>query len=249
MTRTDRIEERQKERRGEAKQSAERKEGRQRERERYGKEEDAWSGQDRRANGGHRTEMASGSAFQYSTLATLGHPTSSAPRLPPSCPPSCSSASSASLSLVPTPCPLHTHIYTRSCFLSLSLFLYFFPSIFPSALSPVPIASSSFSAAVSSLSDRSSASSFGLRVLLFRSSAFLSFRSFAGSDFPPYGDTADESILRTLSNASSSLFLFPCLFPFSSLSFTLFLALSPDSPCPLSRISRSYAYFSIKLGD
>lgn len=36
--------------------------------------EDAWSEQDRRANGGHRTEMASGSAFQYSTLATLGHP-------------------------------------------------------------------------------------------------------------------------------------------------------------------------------
>lgn len=56
-----------------------RKEDRQRERERDGKEEDAWSGQDRRANGGHRTEMASGSAFQYSTLATLGRPTSSGP--------------------------------------------------------------------------------------------------------------------------------------------------------------------------
>ncbi|TGZ32790.1 Uncharacterized protein DBV15_00914 [Temnothorax longispinosus] len=59
-----------------------------------GKEEDAWSGQDRRANGGHRTEMASGSAFQYSTLATLGHPTSSVS--PPSSS-SCSSASSASV--------------------------------------------------------------------------------------------------------------------------------------------------------
>ncbi|KYM79980.1 hypothetical protein ALC53_09506 [Atta colombica] len=46
------------------------------------REKEAWSGQDRRANGGHRTEMASGSAFQYSTLATLGHPTSSDP-LPP----------------------------------------------------------------------------------------------------------------------------------------------------------------------
>lgn len=33
--------------------------------------EDARSWQDSRANGGHRTEMASGSAFQYSTLATL----------------------------------------------------------------------------------------------------------------------------------------------------------------------------------
>ena len=39
-----------------------------------GGSKDAWSGQDRRTNGGHRTEMASGSAFQYSTLATLGHP-------------------------------------------------------------------------------------------------------------------------------------------------------------------------------
>lgn len=37
------------------------------------------SGQDRRANGGHRTEMASGSAFQYSTLATSGHPLSLSP--------------------------------------------------------------------------------------------------------------------------------------------------------------------------
>ncbi|EFN73149.1 hypothetical protein EAG_15247 [Camponotus floridanus] len=31
----------------------------------------AWSGQDRRTNGGHRTEMASGSAFQYSQQVTL----------------------------------------------------------------------------------------------------------------------------------------------------------------------------------
>jgi len=74
-------------RRGETRQSGGSEEKRrqtERKREGNGKEEDAWCGQDRRANGGHRTEMASGSAFQYSTLATLGHPTSSAshPALP-----------------------------------------------------------------------------------------------------------------------------------------------------------------------
>lgn len=100
-----------------------------REKEKYGKEEDTWSGQDRRANGGHRTEMASGSAFQYSTLATLGHPTSSAPRLPPSCPPSCSSASSASLSLVPTPRPLRAYIYMYTHTFFLSFFTSFLPSL------------------------------------------------------------------------------------------------------------------------
>ncbi|EZA58958.1 hypothetical protein X777_16917 [Ooceraea biroi] len=57
--------------------SGEKRSQTERKREEDGKEEDAWCGQDRRANGGHRTEMASGSAFQYSTLATLGHPTSS----------------------------------------------------------------------------------------------------------------------------------------------------------------------------
>jgi len=74
-------------RRGETRQSGgsgEKRRQTERKREGNGKEEDAWCGQDRRANGGHRTEMASGSAFQYSTLATLGHPTSSAshPALP-----------------------------------------------------------------------------------------------------------------------------------------------------------------------
>ncbi|KYN01234.1 hypothetical protein ALC62_07853 [Cyphomyrmex costatus] len=91
---------------------ARRKAARQREREGDGKEEDAWSGQDRRANGGHRTEMASGSAFQYSTLATLGHPTSSDP--PP--PSSCSSASSASLSF------LYPHLILLHSLASLSFF-------------------------------------------------------------------------------------------------------------------------------
>lgn len=92
-----------KRRNGEKRRQTERKRG-------VGKEEDAWSGQDRRTNGGHRTEMASGSAFQYSTLATLGHPSLS-------CPPSpspCSSASSISLSLLLAPAPRPSRSLSRS---------------------------------------------------------------------------------------------------------------------------------------
>jgi len=56
------------------------------------------------------------------------------------------------------------------------------------------------------------------------------------TDFPPYGDTADESIPRTLSNASLSLSL-SSFFSFSWI------------PRILLWIFRSYAYFSIKPGD
>lgn len=124
-------------RRREERQSKVRREGRQRERERYGKEEDTWSGQDRRANGGHRTEMASGSAFQYSTLATLGHPTSSAPRLSPSCPllvlqhPQRLSPSFPHLVLCArTHTRIHIYVYTRSFFLSLLLSFHLFVGSF-----------------------------------------------------------------------------------------------------------------------
>jgi len=190
--------------------------------------------------------MASGSAFQYSTLATLGHPTSSDP-LPPS---SCSSASSASLFfLYPHLIFLHSlSSLVLSSFLSLSLslsFLSLLPFSFCLSVSParlfLPFRSpSSFSAAISSLSDRSSASSFGLRVLLFRSSAFLSFRSPADSSY------GLSSLRRHCGRIHSADFIERIsLFLFLSL---LFLCLS-RIPRILLWIFRSYAYFSIKPGD
>jgi len=128
-------EEREREREREKREARQREKKIDREKERAdGKEEDAWSGQDRRANGGHRTEMASGSAFQYSTLATLGHPTSSVPLLLSSC----SSASSAFLSFL---CPhfiLLRSLISLSFFLSAFLLLSFCLS--RAVLSPVPIA-------------------------------------------------------------------------------------------------------------
>lgn len=125
--------------------------------------EDTWSEQDRRANGGHRTEMASGSAFQYSTLATLGHPVSSAS--PSGLP--CSSASSAFLS-----CIASFALFSLSCFYCLA------DSRRTSSSNRAVLF---LLVAVSSFSNRSSASSFGFRLLLFRFSAFLSFRSLARS--------------------------------------------------------------------
>lgn len=187
--------------------------------------------------------MASGNAFQYSTLTTLGHPTSSVPP-PSSLPPPpflFFSILGVSLLLVPVP-----HPFALS---HRSFFLPFFPSFLPfsfclsvsTAQLFLPFRSpSSFSAAISSLSDRSSASSFGLRVLLFRSSAFLSFRSLA--------DSSDElsSLRRHCGRIHSadfiehiflSFLLSPFLFSFSQILRVLLW------------IFRSYAYFSIKLGD
>lgn len=162
-----------------------------------GGKEDAWSGQDRRANGGHRTEMASGSAFQYSTLATLGHPLPLR-YLPRSlsvsvylglsvclflslsisvslclCPPlpslrSSSSPSSASLSTSSSPFLLSAELYLslpRSSFtLSPTPFRSSrHPSLLPQSDSPLLLLPRSHP------SRCCSASSFGLRVLLFRS--------------------------------------------------------------------------------
>lgn len=187
--------------------------------------------------------MASGSAFHYSTLATLGHPSLlclSPPLLlllvlqhPRSLSPSRARASSFAFSL-----PLSTS-----------------PSAFPSppcgSLSPGPDRCPLSTPRSHPSRTEAPASSFGLRVLLFRSSAFLSFRSLAGSeptDFPPYGDTADESILRTLSNASSFLSSlsscsptsftdFPCLLR-GSLDLTLTFRLSPE----IKSLSRKIFY-------
>lgn len=168
--------------------------------------------------------MASGSAFQYSTLATLGHPTSSVP---------------SPLLVLQHPRRLSPS-YTRTlsfCTLS-SLFLPFFLSLsfsFCLSISPARLflpfqSSSSFSAAISSFSDRSSAFSFGLRVLLFRSSAFLSFRSLA--------DSSDglSSLRRHCGRIHSADFiecisLSPSLIPLS------FGSSFADSPRPLVDLS------------
>lgn len=178
--------------------------------------------------------MASGSAFQYSTLATLGHPTSSV--LSPPLLLFFSILGVSLLLLVPAP---HPFALPR-----LSFFLPFFLSLMPFSLCPsvssarlfLPYrSSSSFFAAISSLSDRSSASSFGLRVLLFRSSAFLSFRSLA--------DSSEElSSLRRHCGRIHSADFIECI------SLSAFLSFS-RIPRVLLWISRSYAYFSIKLGD
>lgn len=197
-----------------------------RKRERNGKEEDAWCGQDRRANGGHRTEMASGSAFQYSTLATLGHPTSSASH--PALPFLFFSILGVFLFVS------HAHTFVL-CALSLSLF-----AVLSSGLScavlflPFRSLSSLSAMVLIPLSDRSSASSFGLRVLLFRFSAFLSFRSLAAGSRRTFLLTAT---LRTD--------------PFRGLYRTRLSASLSFSRIPrvLSWISRSFAYFSIKSGD
>lgn len=175
--------------------------------------------------------MASGSAFQYSTLATLGHPTSSVPPLPlllvlqhpRRFSPSCTRTSSF--------CAL------SSLFLSFFLPLYLSPSVFPSLPHGVLFlpsrSSSSFSAAISSLSDRSSASSFGLRVLLFRSSAFLSFRSLA--------DSSDElsSLRRHCGRIHSADFIERLSLSLSLCFSLLFLSLLflVDSPRPLMDLS------------
>lgn len=185
-----------------------------------GKEKDAWSGQDRRANGGHRTEMASGSAFQYSTLATLGHPTSSVLSSPLFL--FFSILGVSLLLLVPAPHPFALPLFLSS-FLSVSLPFSLCPSVSPARLFLLYRSSSSFFAAISSLSDRSSASSFGLRVLLFRSSAFLSFRSLA--------DSSEElSSLRRHCGRIHSADFIECI----SLCLSLFLA---NSPRPLMDLS------------
>lgn len=163
--------------------------------------------------------MASGSAFQYSTLATLGHPTFSVLLPPPS---SYSSASSAFLSFL---CPrlILLRSLILSFFLPFFLSLYLSPSVFPSlprARLFLPSRSSfSFSVAISSLSDRSSASSFGLRVLLFRFSAFLSFRWLA--------DSSDElsSLRRHCGRIHSADFIERISLSFS---LSLLLSLSPS---------------------
>lgn len=187
--------------------------------------------------------MASGSAFQYSTLATLGHPTSSVPLppLPLRLPSSCSSASSMFLSFLYPRLILLRSLIALSFFLSFHLSTFLLLPFRPARLFLSFRSSSSFSAAISSLSDRSSASSFGLKVLLFRSSAFLSFRSLA--------DSSDElsSLRRHCGRIHSAdfiehIFLSFFLPPFSFLFFA-------DSPRPLMDLSILRLLFFIKLGD
>lgn len=100
----------------------------------------------------------------HSTLATLGHPVSSA------------SPALLGLQHPQSPSPVRTASFAL---FSLSRFYCLADSFRVSSPNCTIL---SFSVAVSSLSDRDSASSsFGFRVLLFRSSAFLSFRSLARS--------------------------------------------------------------------
>lgn len=160
-----------------------------------GGKEDAWSGQDRRANGGHRTEMASGSAFQYSTLATLGHPLPLRylPRPLSVCPRVRGSARlrrsvSISLRLRPPPRSLRSSSSPSSASLSTSSSPFLLPAPLclshprsSFTLSPTPFRSSRHPSLLprsdspllllprSHPSRCCSASSFGLRVLLFRS--------------------------------------------------------------------------------
>lgn len=217
------------ERRRQSGESGERKEGRQsRKREGDEKEEDAWCGQDRRANGGHRTEMASGSAFQYSTLATLGHPISSTSHLALAF---LFFSIHAVFLFVPAPRSLRSFPLSPSFWssspVSPTARLSFRPDRRPSS----PPGSSSFS-------DRSSASSFGLRVLLFRYSAFLSFRSLATGS-----SDGLSSLRRHYERIHSADFI-----EHVSLSLSLSFFRS-RIPRVLSWISRSCAYFSIKSGD
>lgn len=159
--------------------------------------------------------MASGSAFQYSTLATLGHPS----LLCPPSPSPCSSVYPRSLS----PSRARASSFAFSPSISLyPLLLLSLPSVSSMRLFPLSRSLSSFYAAISSLSDRSSASSFGLRVLLFRSSAFLSFRSLAGSS------DGLSSLRRHCGRIHSANFI-----------ERIFSSLSTLSPFSFSRISRA----------